>query len=340
MRSVSFAGDRSNVFIDLNDGTRVSYSVRPLVLFDSVYVWALLALSVGVICISSAFLVISLAANNANATRKIVVAVAMSIAGIVVSLGLLEAGMRVWIRFSGDEIAYFRFVASPREIATTKRNFDIYPILGVGLLPNEETDHNIYGFRNPVYEVPKPQDKYRILMLGGSTTYGWQIEMEEAYPWQTEQRLRTDYDHPQVEVLNGGVPTYYSLQTLVNLQTRGLEQEPDLVIIYQNINDGMRRELAPECYRGTNPLRGIGTNDLFTGNVDVSLPSSTLLRFFMYQLGLIEDPAAIWVWAETSTLCTTPMGNSRVENVQENAPIYFERNLRSIHHITQANEID
>ncbi len=81
-------------------------------------------------------------------------------------------------------------------------------------------------------QVPKPDGVYRIVAMGGSSTYGTPNPYDETYPYYLQQVLRDDYGETNVEVVNDGVPGYTSWHNLVDLSTRVLTLDPDLVILY------------------------------------------------------------------------------------------------------------
>ncbi|MBL8860142.1 MAG: SGNH/GDSL hydrolase family protein [Planctomycetes bacterium] len=121
-----------------------------------------------------------------------------------------------------------------------------HPYLGYALRPNFVTapeeelqaSHNSLGRRGKETTWAKPAGVYRIVTAGGSSVYG-QSESCDAAVWS--QRLE-DYLNAQgggrkFEVINLGVPGWTSFEMLIDLQLRGLEFDPDLVIVYEAIND-------------------------------------------------------------------------------------------------------
>jgi lysophospholipase L1-like esterase len=78
---------------------------------------------------------------------------------------------------------------------------------------------------------------YRILSAGDSSTFGWGVESEEAYPAVLETQLRRRHPGMGIEVVNLGVCGYSSLQGRVLLEREGLAYAPDLVTISYGSND-------------------------------------------------------------------------------------------------------
>lgn len=107
---------------------------------------------------------------------------------------------------------------------------------------------NSLGLRGP--EVPgDPSGEFRILSLGESSTFGWRVRTEETYSAILESRLRF-VDGRRVRVVNAGVPSYTSFQGYQYLRERGLDLEPDAVLIYFGANDiGPAIQRAPRSAR-------------------------------------------------------------------------------------------
>ena len=107
------------------------------------------------------------------------------------------------------------------------------------------------GYRNDEFPLEKPDGVYRIVALGGSSTYDVAIEDNAAtFTAQLEKLLKEDYGYQNVQVINAGVPGYNSWEMLVNLEFRVLDLNPDLVIIYEGVNDVHARLVEPSAYRG------------------------------------------------------------------------------------------
>lgn len=78
---------------------------------------------------------------------------------------------------------------------------------------------------------------YRILCAGDSSTFGWGVESEDAYPSLLEAELRSRRPGVRIEVVNLGVCGYSSFQGRILLEREGLKYEPDLVTISYGSND-------------------------------------------------------------------------------------------------------
>jgi lysophospholipase L1-like esterase len=100
---------------------------------------------------------------------------------------------------------------------------------------------NSLGFRGREVEQPKPAGRYRIACLGGSTTYDDGVADGDTYPLKLEGLLRAAHPERDLEVVNCGVPSYTSAESLANLAFRVLDLQPDAIVLYEGINDWRTR---------------------------------------------------------------------------------------------------
>lgn len=88
-------------------------------------------------------------------------------------------------------------------------------------------------------ELGDGDGKIRVLALGDSCTWGWQVGQDETYP-RVLQRLLDERHGPGIyRVINAGAPGYTSYQGLIYLQEHGAELKPDVVIIAFGFNDSL-----------------------------------------------------------------------------------------------------
>jgi hypothetical protein len=93
------------------------------------------------------------------------------------------------------------------------------------------------GYRSPERPVAKPPGSVRVLTAGGSTTFDVSAPDDAStWPVRLEGRLRAR-GGPPVQVWNAGFPGWTSLENVISLAIRDLDLHPDLVILYQGIND-------------------------------------------------------------------------------------------------------
>jgi len=95
------------------------------------------------------------------------------------------------------------------------------------------------GFRGPELGPDTDTTVYRILCIGDSITFGFNVDQPDAYPRQLQRLLEERYPGRRVEIINAGVPGWSWLQGLRFLDLRGLALHPDLVIMGHGTNDQM-----------------------------------------------------------------------------------------------------
>jgi hypothetical protein len=103
--------------------------------------------------------------------------------------------------------------------------------------------HTSQGYRGSrEIDIEKPANTLRILVLGGSTTYGTGVDQPElAWPHKLEERLRAMCQGAElsvdVEVVNAGLPWATSAELLSHYLYRHRYLKPDLVLIHTGGND-------------------------------------------------------------------------------------------------------
>lgn len=64
---------------------------------------------------------------------------------------------------------------------------------------------NSRGFRTEEFAVPKPAGTCRILNVGDSVAFGWEVRQEDTYGKQLECMLNACNDGHRYEVINAGI---------------------------------------------------------------------------------------------------------------------------------------
>jgi len=181
----------------------------------------------------------------------------LALASTLVALIAIEVGWRIYL-FHFASQAHVRKWARVEDMPGKAMKFVPHPYLGYCLNPEYRSEdgldrHNALGFRGGEFPREKPSGTYRIACLGGSSTYDVSIRAHrDSYPDQLEAALRETWHHPNVQVVNAGVPGYTSWESLINLQYRVLDIDPDLIIYYEATNDVHARLVPPAAYRRDN----------------------------------------------------------------------------------------
>ncbi len=111
---------------------------------------------------------------------------------------------------------------------------------------------NSLGFRDEEVAMPKPVGVLRILALGDSFTMAMGVPVEQGYAEQLERMLSAEAGR-RVEVVNTGVGGYNTAQELAFLDARGLDLEPDMILLGFQVNDVTSQ--SPLCPDGQGYLR-------------------------------------------------------------------------------------
>jgi len=260
---------------------------------------------------------------------------------ILLTFCLLEVGARLWLNYLATPDQYDRYVLftsiDPKNFAWTPHPYlDYYPT------PNYKkglTSHNSLGYRNEEFSAEKPSNVYRIVALGGSSTYDVRIEDNaKTFTAQLEKLLTEKYGYKNVQVINAGVPGYNSWEMLINLEFRVLDLDPDLIIIYEGTNDVHARLVVPSTYRGDDSGR---RSQWMIPPVPL-WEHSALLRIISRMMNFtrqvsVDDfvsPPTYLSWPFESRLDEDGLDPTKI--LEENPPIYFQRNLENM--IAVANE--
>lgn len=278
--------------------------------------------------------------------RKILPNLGITLGSIIVMLLILEVALRVYFADFADEAQYLKYMAPPQAIEDHTARINGLPFVNYGLTTTYP-DHNSLGYRGREISLAKPAGTFRIVALGGSTTYGEFIsKAENAYPAQLESILREQYGYQNVEVINGGVLGYSSWEIYSNFSFRVLGLDPDLIIYYEAINDVWPRLADPAWYDGLYSGRGIWHTDL------AHQSPSVLYRYIAVRMGWTVDPttieshlrapegfrSCIVVVQNEHDFCEN-LGTTPQAILSENPPIYLERNLRNLVAVAQANDV-
>ena len=136
-------------------------------------------------------------------------------------------------------------------------------------IPNQHNEYvniNSFGFRGAEISKEKPENVYRIIMLGGSTLFGYGATSDETtIPGFLQQKFETTNSDFKVEVINAGSSGAYSKTETLYVKHKLLDFDPDLIIVYDGWNDSRipytshigERGLAGQLYDSVNNLQSI-----------------------------------------------------------------------------------
>ncbi|MBN2302105.1 MAG: hypothetical protein JXN60_06255 [Lentisphaerae bacterium] len=96
---------------------------------------------------------------------------------------------------------------------------------------------NSLGFRSPAISLKKPSGTFRVACVGGSAVYDTRVSMDQTWAVQLQDALQKCFPDRVFEVVNAGIPSRTTADTIVNLALRVLPIDPDVVIVMHGIND-------------------------------------------------------------------------------------------------------
>ena len=277
---------------------------------------------------------------------------------------VLEVAARIVLFHSGDVHRFLRY-ASLRQVR--KRSDIVAPYLRysphryLGYYPTPDyahghNKHNSTGYRDDEIVVPKPQGEFRIVCLGGSTTYTCCVgHYGYSYPNCLERELH-ERGYTNVNVINAGGDGWSSYETLINFAFRVQDLDPDVIFIRDGLNDVFARIVwPPEAYKGDNSgYRAPLVSQVFMPGI---LEYSTLIRGLMLKLGMIQPHTALmrsydthhgetfhaFEYEEQLANGTYPEGVFEEAGVAEmlaaNAPVFFRRNVENTITMAQRKDI-
>jgi lysophospholipase L1-like esterase len=257
---------------------------------------------------------------------------------------LLETTARIWLSYLATPEQYDRFVLFT-SLEDSQYAWTPHPYLVYYPTPNYQkglTSHNSLGYRNEEFALEKPEGVYRIVALGGSSTYDVSIEEnEKTFTAQLEKLLAEEYGYKNVQVINAGVPGYNSWEILVNLEFRVLDLDPDLVIIYEGTNDVHARLVDPSAYRGDD----WGRRRAWQAPRVSFWEHSALLRILSRAMNITRQ-VSVDDFVSAPTYLSWPFESRLLEDnldpvevLEQNPPIYFRRNLENMIAVARENDV-
>jgi lysophospholipase L1-like esterase len=174
--------------------------------------------------------------NRLETMKKIIGNLVIFLAAVFLALLFGESAVRLLYRtIANYNMEMWRYASDLKQPMANPR-------LPFHHFPDKEGDYygvhiktNSMGFRYREITFAKPEGTKRILLLGDSFTLGWGVPFEETYSSLLEKYL--NQKEKRTEVVNLGVGNYNSIMELELFKLKGLELNPDLVILMYYIND-------------------------------------------------------------------------------------------------------
>lgn len=182
-------------------------------------------------------------ADSGN-SLKAVVAVCIS---LVLTVAALEGLLHV-VDNSGRFERVMQLFGEPRPPLDNKSGSGMYYqhhysayALKPGYQAGDRERINSLGFRGEDIALEKPDGVYRVVAIGGSTTFGVYLPWRNSYPHYLQEVLRERLGTDRIEVVNAGLTGSTAAESFHRMPTQILPLDPDMVIIYHAFNDLLPR---------------------------------------------------------------------------------------------------
>ncbi|MDP8299957.1 MAG: SGNH/GDSL hydrolase family protein, partial [Candidatus Tantalella remota] len=180
--------------------------------------------------------------------KKVIINLFLCFFVMFIMVVVLEIVINTYLfNFASDEV--FQQYASLEQMKKRVHFHHIaHRYLGHQPTPNYskgQTHHNSFGFRADEIKFTKPENEFRIVCLGGSTTYTGSVkDNDKTYPSLLQKDLE-ERGYGNVNVINAGVNSYSSWETFINFVFKVLDYNPDMIIVYHGANDFTSRFVYP-----------------------------------------------------------------------------------------------
>jgi lysophospholipase L1-like esterase len=173
----------------------------------------------------------------------------------IISFAIIFLGLEIFFRYK----AHGRYTKGIQVLSAAEKNINDYvgeiqlrhiirlseyPKIIYELIPNLSVNFfgkslrtNPDGFRSPPYAKQKKAEAMRIIGLGDSIMFGWGMSNDECYLARLGIKMQRNFTDIQWEVINTAVPGYNTVMEVETLKSKGLQFDPDIVIIHFVGND-------------------------------------------------------------------------------------------------------
>jgi lysophospholipase L1-like esterase len=164
---------------------------------------------------------------------------------LFLTLALAEISLRT-LEWAGAAPRLFAQLGNAKPPLDTRSGAGMYYVhpyssyaMKPGYTKREFEKINNVGFRGDDVIMPKPDNTYRVVAIGGSTTFGVYLPYTMTYPHYLQAELRKRFAGTgiNIEVFNAGLSGSTSAESLHRLFTEVLPVDPDMVVIYHGYND-------------------------------------------------------------------------------------------------------
>ena len=167
---------------------------------------------------------------------------------LVIMLSAVEGLLRIDDYYNNPCIFITSNIYPELDYATQKQMCNDYRdrayLTGINLhyIPNQHTSTvniNNFGMRGSDIIQDKPNDIYRIFVIGGSTLYGSGSTSDTTtIPGFLQERFINSGINQKIQVINAGIEGSTSIEEVVRIKNDLVNFDPDMIVIYHGTNDG------------------------------------------------------------------------------------------------------
>ena len=153
--------------------------------------------------------------------------------------GGLEVAVRIQHSYRTGDPRWLLYGTSHRRKVAAPVNYGGYYKYPPGRYRTEEPRITINpkGLRGPDFEAKKPRGRVRLLVMGGSTTFGFSNGDAHTWPYYLGSELKRRHGCGNAEVINFGLPGYDTHNIREAFRREGIGYLPDLLMLYCGLND-------------------------------------------------------------------------------------------------------
>lgn len=245
---------------------------------------------------------------------------------------VLELAWRFW-KFACTGTFYWLQEKQPsRKVEIFKSHpYSLYckkPNAG-GLYPSNRLGYA--GVRE--YDIQRHDNSVRIMVVGGSTVENCAPELgpDSSWPAVLEDILNSQFVDTDIEVVNAGLAGYSSVESMVDFALKGVELQPDILLIYHNINDVLTIQMADGFKPDYSHVREAKSWTLPWGH---SIPQLRISFVYEYLRYLV---VAAFGWPNTiiDRISSPPWEST--EPFDEDRVRVFRRNIANFANLARAN---
>lgn len=184
---------------------------------------------------------------------------------------------------------------------------------------NNQSEHNKFSLRNKEWDHETFKNSYKILTIGGSTTYATGVTRDNS--WAHSLQIELNKHIPNTLVMNAGLGYATSAELLSHYIFRNRYLKPDMVIIHTGFNDCLtllEKDYNPEYTHFRNSWSPVKTR-----TYEETLLKSSFIKFlyawWLRGYGLNNE-------LTNNVISIHP--NDALNNAKKQEPIGFSRNLK------------